>query len=225
MSQRKSQSARANGAQSHGPATPEGRAKSSRNSLRHGLSARQIVLPNEDPGQFHALLDAYFDQFQPATPIETEMVEAMAAARWRLRRLIGIETDILTRELGERTAYMDRYDVTPDPHARIAFVFQKLADNTHSLALLARYESSLNRVYDRAFKQLQMLQSERRRQAQQSEARQQNEPTAAADPPRPAPPTPAETAPNPPQPQTPPSPGPREPATAPTSPAQPRALS
>jgi hypothetical protein len=50
----KTKTARANGAKSHGPATLEGRAKSSRNSLRHGLSAKTVLLPAESHEQFHS---------------------------------------------------------------------------------------------------------------------------------------------------------------------------
>jgi len=82
----KAEAARANGAKSRGPATSEGRAKSSRNSLRHGLSAKSVLLPAESREQFHLLLDAHIQQFHPANPVEMDLVEAMAVARWRLRR-------------------------------------------------------------------------------------------------------------------------------------------
>jgi hypothetical protein len=157
----KKKSARANGAKSRGPATPEGRAKSSRNSLRHGLSAKSVVLPAESREQFHVLLDAHIQQFHPANPIEMDLVEAMAVARWRLRRIWAIETSLLAHELERRAEDMDEEftDMTADD--RLAFVFQKVADNNQSLSLLARYEGNLNRAFDRAFKQLNLLKSQR----------------------------------------------------------------
>ena len=51
----------------------------------------------------------------------------------------------------------------PDDAGRLAWVFRDLADHGQSLALLMRYEGALNRAYDRAFKQLLLLQSARPR--------------------------------------------------------------
>jgi hypothetical protein len=46
---------------------------------------------------------------------------------------------------------------------RLAWVFKRMSDTGNSLALLIRYEGSLNRSYDKAFKQLVLLQSHRQR--------------------------------------------------------------
>jgi len=162
----KIQTSRANGAKSRGPATPEGRAKSSRNSLRHGLSAKSILLPAESHEQFQLLLDAHIQQFQPANPVEMDLVEAMALSRWRLRRIWAIETSLLSNELTRRAEDIDEELTETTDEDRLAWVFQRLADGGPTLALLARYEGNLNRAFDRAFKQLNILQSQR-----------QNEPT------------------------------------------------
>jgi hypothetical protein len=157
-SQLKSETARANGAKSRGPVTPEGRAASSRNSVRHGLTAKSVVLPTESREQFQLLLDSYLDQFHPATGVEMELVETMAVARWRMLRICAIETSVLSTELVRRAEDMNREFTGLNDDDRLAWVFQKLADHGSSLALLARYEAALNRSYDRAFKQLQILQ-------------------------------------------------------------------
>jgi hypothetical protein len=158
-SELKSETARANGAKSHGPVTPEGRAASSRNSLRHGLTAKSVVLPAESSEDFQELLDSYIDQFQPQGGVEMDLIQAMAAARWRLQRMCGIETALLSTEIVRRNEDIDEEFENMHDVDRLAFVFQKLADHGQTLALLMRYEGALNRSYDRAFKQLLLLQS------------------------------------------------------------------
>ena len=155
----KSDTARANGAMSHGPVTPEGRARSSCNSLRHGLTAEAVVLGTESHEQFQFLLDSFLDRFQPADGVELELVEAMAAARWRLRRLLAIETRILEIETLRRGDSLDREFKPIDDTDRLAHGFQHVADNDRSLMVLTRYEATLNRTFDRALKQLTQLQS------------------------------------------------------------------
>jgi hypothetical protein len=129
------------------------------------------VLPAESHEQFQFLLHAHIHQFQPATDVEMELVEAMAVARWRLRRIWAIETSMFAHELERRAEDMDEEFTEMTPEDRLAWVFQRLADNNHSLALLARYEGNLNRAFDRAFKQLNILKSQ-----------QQNEPKPPAPP-------------------------------------------
>jgi len=155
-SQLKRDSARANGAKSHGPATPEGLAKSSHNSLRHGLAAKSVVLPHEDAAQFELLLEAHIEQFHPRTAVEMDLVETMAAARWRLRRICALETALFSTELERHKEDMGPEYETGEE--RLAWVFKRLAENSKSLAMLGRYEATLNRSYDRALKQLLLLQ-------------------------------------------------------------------
>ena len=180
-SQLKSDTARANGAKSHGPVTPEGRAVSSRNSLRHGFTAGSVVLPTESQEDFQALLDSYADQFNPQGGVEMDLVQTMAAARWRLRRICSIETTLLDKEMTRNAKDIRREFNNPDDAGRLAWVFRNLANHGQSLALLMRYEGALNRSYDRAFKQLHMLQFARRR-AQPNEPKPDPQPAPAPAP-------------------------------------------
>jgi len=50
-----------------------------------------------------------------------------------------------------------------DDDDSLTWVFKRLADSGQALALLVRYEGALNRSYDKAFKQLNLLQSTRNR--------------------------------------------------------------
>src|SRR5260370_549805 len=155
-SQRKSHAAQRNGAKSHGPVTPEGQAKSSQNSTTHGLSAKSIVLPGESNEEYQLLLDGYVDQFNPQGVVEMELVETMTAARWRLRRLNQIETNLLSTELVRRAADIDAELNDMEAGDRLAWVFHKLADRGQSLPLLIRYEATITRSYDRALTQLRL---------------------------------------------------------------------
>ena len=94
VSNLKSETARANGAKSRGPTTAEGKEKSSRNAIKHGLTAGNgnILLDCEDPGQFDEVLNKLLGIHEPATPAESDLVEEMVAARWRTRRMWTIET-------------------------------------------------------------------------------------------------------------------------------------
>jgi hypothetical protein len=141
--------------------------------LRHGLSSQSVVLPHEDGEQFQQLVQDHIDQFQPQTAVQMDLVEAMAAARWRLRRLYAVETAVFDNEMERRAEDIDDQFTDISDVGRLGWVFQKLADYVRTLAHLTRYEGSLNRSFDRALKQLHLLQSAR--SDAQNEA-QQNEP-------------------------------------------------
>jgi hypothetical protein len=158
-SELQSQTARINGAKSNGPITPEGKARSSANSRRHGLTA-SVLLEGESDEHFQLLLADFMDQFQPQTGVETDLVEVMAISRWRLRRLLGIETNLFELEMVHRRKEIKAEKVI-DLEGRLAFVFKELSDMGNSLTLLLRYEGSLNRSYDKALKHLRELQSNR----------------------------------------------------------------
>ena len=157
-SKSKSDTSRQNGAKSRGPVTPEGKARSSQNARKHGLCATFQALPNEDQAVFDALLASFEDSYRPATPLECELVRTLAILRWRLRRIPDLETAILINELAlAEEQIAEKFSEIDDP-GRLGFVFHKLAGSGITLPLLLRYETSLNRVYDRTLKQLLSLQ-------------------------------------------------------------------
>ena len=157
-SELKSETARTNGAKSRGPVTPEGKARSCANTRRHGLTA-SVLLDGESDTHFKRLLADFMDQFQPQTGVEADLVEMMAISRWRLRRLLGIETHLFDLEMIRRQEQIDADFTGTDHNDRLAFVFQRMSDSGNSLTLLLRYEGSLNRSYDKALKHLLQLQS------------------------------------------------------------------
>lgn len=79
-----------------GPRTPEGKARSAQNALRHGLrAARFALLPHEDPEAFQALVAELRAVHRPRDPIERELVDAIAVAMWREARADRLEAEAL----------------------------------------------------------------------------------------------------------------------------------
>src|SRR6266481_5959999 len=56
---------RRNALKSTGPRTPEAKAAVRMNALRHGLRARTVVLPAENPQEFHQLCNDLETEWQP----------------------------------------------------------------------------------------------------------------------------------------------------------------
>ncbi len=74
---------RNNAKKSTGPRTEDGKARVAKNALKHGLLARDTVLPGEDPAEFDRQLSALEADIHPANSLEFELVRQIADAQWR----------------------------------------------------------------------------------------------------------------------------------------------
>jgi hypothetical protein len=162
ISQARRAAARANGAKSHGPVTPEGKAKSALNAVTHGLTATGLVLTTESKEKYNALLASYHDECDPQGPIENALVEQIASAQWLHRRslemitaLLDVTMDRMQKEISEEFEHIDNA-------ARTALAFERKAGESPALALLNRYAARHARDYHRALDKLRAIQSERR---------------------------------------------------------------
>jgi hypothetical protein len=82
-----------------------GREKSSRYSLRQGFTSRSIILLEcENSEEFHQMLANYRATYQPATDAESDLVDQMACARWRICRALGVETALPDTEIPRQPA-------------------------------------------------------------------------------------------------------------------------
>lgn len=84
-----------NAQHSTGPRTPEGKINSSKNSFKHGLYAKQLVLVGEDPAELDALREDLRREHQPGTTTEEILVNELAEHYWRLRRMRKYEARIM----------------------------------------------------------------------------------------------------------------------------------
>jgi hypothetical protein len=86
---------RANAQLSTGPRSAEGKASSSRNSLKFGLTAKAAIIPGEDPSELEGLTSQYLEEFDPAGPIEEHLVHNMIRAVWMQQRCDRVEAAYL----------------------------------------------------------------------------------------------------------------------------------
>ena len=146
-------SSRANGRLSSGPKTAEGKARSSRNALRHGLLSRDPILTDESAAGYSQLLAQYRSRFRPQNPGQADLVDAMVHARWQLLRLRALENGLFNDHMldSERSPQPDA--APQDDSDRLAVAFSELlADGSYPL--LQRYEARLQNVFQRALETL-----------------------------------------------------------------------
>src|ERR1700761_9141418 len=86
---------RQNALKSTGPKTEQGKRRSSRNALRHGLTAETVVESIEDPDDYKAFEASVTAEYDAETVIERELVLRLSSLLWRLRRAGAIETGLM----------------------------------------------------------------------------------------------------------------------------------
>ena len=141
-----SEAARLNGARSAGPASETGKARSSLNAVRHGLSGRTFfLLPDEDPAEFRQHEAELLAAFRPRDHAEREAVLAVVRTMWREIRGDRLEAQVL----GDLFAAEKIADRAQREAARAAAFRQ--------LATVLRYQARIGRELDAARASLHAL--------------------------------------------------------------------
>src|SRR5258708_9853281 len=84
ISEKHSEAARTNGAKSHGPITPEGKAKIAKNAIKHGLASTNLLIQPEYQQSFEELNKALQKEVQPQRPIEHTLSDQLLFHRCTL---------------------------------------------------------------------------------------------------------------------------------------------
>jgi len=88
------QANRENAQRSTGPRTEEGKAKSSLNAVKTGLTGRTVLLPSDDAAAYQQHVDRFLREHQPIGDEESNLVQSIADADWRLLRIPALEAGI-----------------------------------------------------------------------------------------------------------------------------------
>jgi hypothetical protein len=85
---------RRNAQLSTGPVTEEGKTRSRRNAIRHGLTAETVIDALEDAEDYAAFEMAVIADYNAQSAVERELVLRLASLLWRLRRATAIESGL-----------------------------------------------------------------------------------------------------------------------------------
>jgi hypothetical protein len=150
---------RLNAVKSTGPASPKGKVRSSLNALRHGLTARVVVLPSEDLNAYQAFSREIVDSLDAQTPVERQFAQTVADNQWRINRIRSIEDGMLAEAHFERAGDFDAEH--PDIHSTFT-ASRAFQAHSKEFVNLSLYEQRLHRSMREALHELKELQSERR---------------------------------------------------------------
>lgn len=114
---------RKNAKLSTAPRTREGKARSSQDARKHGLFARDTVLPGENPEEFLQLIADLEQELEAESGFERRLVSHIAVTEWRMRRLVRLETGALTDQLDKERRHAQRVqaalgDLNQDPRTK-----------------------------------------------------------------------------------------------------------
>src|ERR1700685_2916219 len=148
---------RRNAEKSTGPKTQEGKDKSRRNGLQHGLTAKTCMLEDEDPEALVDLLNEIREKFNPQDTDEDFLIERMAKARFKYNRIMPIEASIFNLRLVVDKAPPPLMEAQGETCQR-AWAYMRDANGGNALSKLSRYETTLLRESARPRQELEKMQ-------------------------------------------------------------------
>jgi len=146
---------------STGPTSPDGKAKSSLNAVKTGLTGRTILLPGDDAAAYEAHVAGFFARHQPVGDEERNLVQSLADTEWRLLRIPALEFGIYALGRLEFAAEFPQEDPEVKKHlieAKIFLAYQRQLNN------LSIQESRLRRQREKDTAALRNLQQLRKQQ-------------------------------------------------------------
>ena len=130
----------ANAQQSTGPITEEGKAASSLNALKHGLTANTVLLPGEDEAAYRALCDETLNHWKPADAHEKGLLQILCDTQWRLARCSRLEATALSADIPD----FKTFDIISKHESRLKREYSStLKDVTQIIAARIALEEAL----------------------------------------------------------------------------------
>jgi hypothetical protein len=142
---------RRNAQKSTGPVSKEGKMRSRRNAVRHGLTAETVIAALEDAEDYKAFETAIIADYDAQSAVERELVLRLASLFWRIRRATSMESGLFEiqatqllefqRDREARRASEDLAHRLFGPNRSDDRVFQTAVDHTRQPPLQQSAES------------------------------------------------------------------------------------
>jgi hypothetical protein len=145
--QRQIEANRQNSQLSTGPRTEKGKQGVAQNALKHGVFSRKVVLHKESKKEFEALEAEFYECFHPKGLLERLFCERALAAAWRLSRVTQMESMLI--------------DSASKGFCSQGMISVLRGHDGGCLALLSRYEITLEKLLFRSLTELRTLQASR----------------------------------------------------------------
>jgi hypothetical protein len=154
---------RRNAQKSSGPRTIEGKKRSSLNHLRHGMTAKTVVLPHENADNYNEMRTALIEDYAPANTQELMLVDQIAVGYWRTIRARRFETAMFDNHLRNKKRVHGKDQSPNDRDDEGCAVILQVTD-PKDLQNYFRYDATISRDYYRAIATLEKMQAARRRE-------------------------------------------------------------
>jgi hypothetical protein len=139
---------------------PKDTSKTRFNGVRHGLTARHLILPWEHEEDLDAVHEAFENRFQPVDDFDRLQVKLAAESYWRVLRSLRIDANILLISANgerKRSGDPDSKDFHMGNLEALAFL-----NASKEMERFRRYEAHLHKLYKEALERVGKLASLRR---------------------------------------------------------------
>ncbi len=172
-----------NAQKSTGPHTTQGKADASQNSLKHGLTANQIVIKSEDQADFDLHRTQILDELAPSTPIESALADRIVSTLWRLKRAENFQNRSIDALGTQKTGPLAKFQQAllakyapdtltgpeeSDPELALGRMLIKDFSNSRVLEKLLMYERRIEGSLYRTMLEIQRLNMIKNLQSQKS---------------------------------------------------------
>jgi len=159
MTNKQRQANRENAKHSTGPKSDAGKRKVSLNSLVHGFAGQTCFVPEHEQEAYMKHFQSFRAEYKPQGPTEQFMVQSLAELSWSSQQIRAVANNLLSL-IGTKSSPRETGS------AELDFTLAQAANmpgHVKELNLLGIYEQRKQRLFNATRRELQQIQSDRKR--------------------------------------------------------------